>query len=420
MKLDFITLYIIILFNSVGFALVWLIIAALYQSLHHAAQYWCAALIMTCIGGPLLILGEDSQWWIYAGNLLIIGSSGFLWQGARVFYNQQPLWIVYGVLITISALAMIILGSSRAANNLIIAMGQLCAIGLAIWTLLATNQRYAGTWVAAGALLVLVSGQGAEAIANALRLMNMLSTDSYYQYAAWFLVAAIIGGSIANLGFLLMAIDQLKSELQDLALHDELTGLPNRRALNERLLLIEKRAKRLQRPVTVLMMDLDKFKMINDSFGHFAGDSALKHLAKILQQHIEDNGEDNGFLARIGGDEFCILIPDMDREDAKLVVQKLTNIIADTPFYWKNNHVKLATSIGFTCWSPMQGVSLSDSLAEADHYLIRTKRNNQIRYEPNALKISTEHLDVHLHSSISVVDDNAHANLISGKATKIG
>lgn len=388
MELDFITLYIIILLNSVGFALVWLIISGSYKSLHHAARYWFMALMMTCAGAPLLVIGENSLGWTYAGNVLIINGFCLFWQGVRVFYSQKPLWLVQGLLVGLVALALISFGSRQAANNLIIATGQLFTVSLTIWTLLTKRQRHAGTWVASGAFGVLVLGQGAEAITNILQLLNFLDAATYYQYAAWFLVAAIIGTSIANLGFLLMAVDQLKSELQALAMRDELTGLPNRRALYERLPLIEKRAKRLQRPVTVLMMDLDKFKTINDNYGHFAGDHALKHLAQILQQSITHQGvHETGFLARIGGDEFCILIPDADLKTATEIAENLAQTVADTPFNWKHNRLTLAASIGLTHWSPSQGTSLSESLSDADSYLLQTKRNSQHQQEP--FKITT-------------------------------
>lgn len=383
MELDFITLYIIILLNSVGFALVWLIISGSYKSLQHAARYWFMALMMTCAGGPLLVIGENSLGWTYAGNILIISGFGLFWQGVRVFYNQKALWAVQGLLVSLVATAFILFGSRQAANNLIIATGQLFTVSLTVWTLLTKGQRQAGTWVASGAFGILVLGQGAEAITNILQLLNLLDADTYYQYAAWFLVSAIIGTSIANLGFLLMAVDQLKSDLQALAMRDELTGLPNRRALNARLPLIEKRAKRMQRPVTVLMMDLDKFKIINDNYGHFAGDHALKHLAETLQQSITLQGaHETGFLARIGGDEFCILIPDADLKTATKIAEKLARTIANTPFSWKHNRLTLSASIGLTHWSPSQGTSLSESLSDADNYLLQTKRNSPQPQEP--------------------------------------
>lgn len=370
MKLDFTTLFVIILLNSVGFALVWAIISISYRSLR-AARYWFAALAMTCLSGPILVLGEASQWWNYAGNVLVVLGLGLLWQGIRVFLDQPPLWRILGFLVALSALTMIFFGSSQPANNLIFATSQLIPIGMALITLLMANRLQSGTWVAAGACGVLLLGQGSEAVTNALRLAGIMSTATYYEYAAWFLVCAIIGVSISNLGFLLMAVDRLRSELHALAIRDELTGLPNRRALGERLMFTEKRAKQLQQNVTVLMMDLDKFKSINDSYGHSAGDAALKHVAEIAKRSLREVD----FLARIGGDEFCILIPDADLNTAAVIADALTTAVASTPFYWRDKQSQLSATIGFNHWDSSSGTPLANSLSHADEDLTKTKRD---------------------------------------------
>lgn len=371
MKLDFITLYVIIFLNSVGFALIWAIISISYETLRRPAFYLFASLIMTCISGPLLVLGENQQLWTYAGNLLIISGFCLLWAAIRVFLKQPPLWYVQAGIICISLAAIISFGSDKPAMNIIVAICQSLPILMAIVSLVTTAQRRAGTWVAAAALSLFLIGHGAEATSNAMRLTGILSNAGYYQYAAWFLVCAILGISIANLGFLLMAVDQVKSDLHNQATRDELTNLPNRRALYERLPLIEKRARRLRRPVNVLMMDLNKFKAINDNLGHFAGDKALQHIAGIIQKKIDDND----FLARIGGDEFCILVPDADVTLATHLVEELRKTIADAPFEWRSKYYPMSATIGLTHWLPSSPYSLRNSLEEADNYLIKMKRN---------------------------------------------
>lgn len=372
MKLDFTTLFAIILLNSVGFALVWAIISISYRTLH-SARYWFVSLAMTCISGAFLVLGETSQWLNYIGNLLVIFGLGLLWQGVRVFLDKPPQWSILVMLVSVSALAMVFLGTSQPANNLIFAVSQIIPMVMTLITLLKAKCRQVGIWVAAGSCGLLILGQGSEAFTNALRLAGMMSTNTYYEYASWFLVCAIIGVSISNLGFLLMAVDRLSSELHALATRDELTGLPNRRALNERLPLIEKRAKRLNQSVAVLMIDLNKFKTINDNLGHSAGDTALKHFAVVTKNSLDRPD----FLARIGGDEFCILIPDGNLEAANALAETLTKAIASTPFHWQEAELLLAASIGLHCWEPFSGTPLADSLQFADKHLLHNKFNAQ-------------------------------------------
>lgn len=372
MKLDFPTLYVVILLNSIGFALVWALIAFSYRSLH-AARYWLAALVMTCLSGPALVLGDGRPLLLYVGNVLVIGSFAVIWQGVRVFYGQAPAWRWAALIVAASVAAMMLFGSSQAANNIIFAAGQIVAVVLAVATLLGSGRRHLGAWVAAAAGGVLIVGQGAEAVTNALRLAGWMSTDAYYTLAAWFLVCAVIGGSIWNLGFLLMTTDRLRAELHALATRDELTGLPNRRALGERIAFCEKSARRKDSSVGVLMIDLDKFKGINDAYGHAAGDAALNHVASVTASPLRDGD----FLARIGGDEFCVLLPGVDLVQAGSIADQLARSIADRPLGWRGNDIAVSASIGVAEWRPVSPAGLADSLPLADAALLGTKRDGR-------------------------------------------
>lgn len=381
MKLDFPTLYVIILLNSVGFALVWAVVAFSYRSLH-AARYWLTALIMTCLGGPALVLGDSWPFFLYLGNVLVVGSFAIIWQGVRVFYGRAPLWNWVALLIAASVGAIFLFGSTSAANNIIFAAGQIVAVVLTIATLLTAKARHLGAWVAAAAGGILIAGQSAEIATNALRLAGWMSADAYYMVGAWFLVCAIVGASVWNLGFLLMTTDRLRAELHALATRDELTGLPNLRALRERIVLCEKSARRKRSSVGVLMVDLDKFKKINDSYGHAAGDAALAHVASVTGSLLRDRD----FLARIGGDEFCILLPDVNVSQATAIADQLTYSIATQPLNWRGHIIDVSASVGLIEWSPDSPVGLADSLPLADTALLGTKRGGRSGYTVYTLK----------------------------------
>jgi diguanylate cyclase (GGDEF)-like protein len=107
------------------------------------------------------------------------------------------------------------------------------------------------------------------------------------------------------------------------ALTDELTGLPNRRALDRRLEEEVRRSQRYQRVFAYLMIDLDGFKKVNDQYGHPIGDSVLQQVAALLRQ----NTRDTDFLARYGGDEFAMVLPETDRENAMAVAQKVRDVL---------------------------------------------------------------------------------------------
>ncbi|MDM7853205.1 GGDEF domain-containing protein [Pseudochrobactrum kiredjianiae] len=388
MKLDFTTLFTIILLNSIGFAIIWAIISVSYRSML-AARYWFAALMMTFLSGPFLIFGEQSQWLNYTGNVLVIFGLGLIWQGIRVFLKQPPLWGWLTLLVSASILAMAFLGSSQPTNNVIFALGQIVPMGVALFTLITTGSRQTGTWVAAGSCSLLIIGQTLEAITNTLRLADVMSTEAYYDYASWFLVLAILGVSISNLGFLLMTVDQMRNELYVLAIRDELTGLPNRRALMKKIKDIEKKAKHSHLHVATLMIDFDKFKTINDNYGHSTGDAALIHFSGVIKRNLRDND----FFARMGGDEFCILMPAIEMPEALVIVEQITKAIASTPLDWRGTRLTMSTSIGINHWNSSSGTSLMLSLSYADDNLIHTKY---------ALRKLDPLISIHSHKEIKV------------------
>jgi diguanylate cyclase (GGDEF)-like protein len=111
------------------------------------------------------------------------------------------------------------------------------------------------------------------------------------------------------------------------ALTDELTGLPNRRALDRRLREEVRRSQRYERVFSFMMVDLDGFKKVNDQYGHPIGDSVLQQVAVLLRQNIRDTD----FLARYGGDEFAVVLPETNRESAVIAAQKIRDVLEA---YW--------------------------------------------------------------------------------------
>lgn len=382
MKLDFTTLYVVILLNSVGFAVIWAMIALSYRTVV-AARYWFAALLMTCLSGPVLVLGEGSRLLTYAGILLTVAGFAMIWQGVRVFHNRPPQWAYVTALLLASAASMVAFGSSREADNIIFAVSQIIPVALAIATLHILGKRSLGVWAATIAGSVLIAGQGAEAVTNALHLTGMMSSADYYTVAAWFLVCAIIGFSSLNLGLLLVVADRLRAELYSLATRDDLTGLPNRRALRERIILIEKSARRKNQGAVVMMIDLDNFKAINDRYGHGAGDAALIHVAGVLKSLLRELD----FLARVGGDEFCILLPNTSSELAATMARHLRETIDRRPMHWRGSSIPVPASIGFVEWQPTSGMTLSESLPLADQEMFGSKRKGR-NARASSLKIA--------------------------------
>ena len=154
---------------------------------------------------------------------------------------------------------------------------------------------------------------------------------------------------------------------------DSLTGLPNRRALDERLEAEVKRASRSGKNLAVIMMDLDGFKAINDSYGHAIGDHVLCQAFEPLKETLRTTD----FLARYGGDELTLVLPETDLESARLVTgmiqEKLRSIKIETP---DGKPPQLDFSGGIAIY-PNHGLLASDLLRAADEALYRAKRRQR-------------------------------------------
>lgn len=128
---------------------------------------------------------------------------------------------------------------------------------------------------------------------------------------------------------------------------DSLTQIYNRTALDERFKLEFKRWQRYNNNLVIAIIDIDNFKRINDTYGHIAGDKALKIVARALQKSIKDTD----FIARFGGEEFVLLMPDLHVDEIDIPLTRLRNTIKNIPFRFKGEVVSITISIGATRFS---------------------------------------------------------------------
>ncbi len=156
--------------------------------------------------------------------------------------------------------------------------------------------------------------------------------------------------------------------LIDLASRDALTGLANRRALMSRLRRAVERARRQGSPLSVLLMDLDKFKPINDRLGHAAGDEVLRIVAARLRQHFRAGD----VVARLGGDEFCVLLQGTGESDVRALVHKVHAALA-APMGRGGHALSVGCSVGVATLDA--GLGADALLDRADRALYRAKRH---------------------------------------------
>jgi diguanylate cyclase (GGDEF)-like protein len=166
--------------------------------------------------------------------------------------------------------------------------------------------------------------------------------------------------------------------IRHMAYHDTLTGLPNRELFNELLHLALAQARRHNhdRHLAVLFLDLDRFKVINDTLGHAVGDELLLAVAQRLKECCR---RDRDMLARRGGDEFIILLPDIDTtQEAVRIAQKIIDVFAQ-PFVLPEHELYITTCIGISIF-PNDGADGETLIRNADMAMYRAKEHGRNRY----------------------------------------
>lgn len=169
------------------------------------------------------------------------------------------------------------------------------------------------------------------------------------------------------------------------AQHDELTGLPNRRHFMDLAQRLHAAAPRQEAPVSVLYMDLDRFKDINDRHGHDTGDNVLQNVARVLEENLRRSD----VVARHGGEEFVAWLHDTDADTAYRIAARIRNAVASIslPVNGGSDEIRLTISIGVTtCAKPVHAPGLLEELlTHADRALYRAKEQGRNRIESSSL-----------------------------------
>lgn len=170
------------------------------------------------------------------------------------------------------------------------------------------------------------------------------------------------------------------SKLHRLALTDELTQLANRRCFVESVESELSRCKRSEGFVTMLVIDLDHFKIINDTYGHHAGDAALVHTAEVLKQALRQYD----IVGRIGGEEFAIFLGSTNMDTARVIAERIRSMLAESPFIYQDRGIVITASIGLTCRDCSTAFEALYTEADEALYVAKAKGRNRVEiHHPN-------------------------------------
>lgn len=185
------------------------------------------------------------------------------------------------------------------------------------------------------------------------------------------IVTGVLNGRLSDLRAMLKAqkteLLEAVAQIQTLATRDELTALPNRRFMSDLLNKEERRRTGLSAPACLALLDIDWFKRINDLHGHAAGDAVLRQFAAEGRQQLREND----VLARWGGEEFLLYLPNTGMDDARAVLERLRCRIQCTPCSYETRQLAVTFSAGLVELAP--GESMEKALRRADGLLYRAK-----------------------------------------------
>jgi diguanylate cyclase (GGDEF)-like protein len=194
---------------------------------------------------------------------------------------------------------------------------------------------------------------------------------------------------LVAIGFLASVLIEYQQHLSHLAKEDPLTRLLNRRGLEDALYISLAQAARHETPTSALMIDIDNFKQVNDTFGHEMGDQVIRQVADFLER-LSRNTD---VVARTGGEEYLVVLPDTGLDAARVLAERIRSSIGDHPLVVQEQRIPITVSIGAAC---VEGeVNIDELNQEADRALYLAKRGGRNRVA------SVENKSLHMRADAS-------------------
>ncbi|WOH65456.1 GGDEF domain-containing protein [Bradyrhizobium sp. BWA-3-5] len=382
------TLWTVFVINFLALGLIWAYVMRCYPSFE-AARFWTACAFVGAAGAAVamlrVVLPDTMVPLLFAGTALILAIC-LAAMGVQRFFNQPVYWR-YAVLITalgsIGLCFFTYVHDSVPARMTVLTITQTLPMAFSLKLLLARHDGHINPGARlAGMVTIIIMAIFAVRLLGAVTGVGGGFSYLHFNATQSVVVLVLVFLSMAlNFGFLLMAMDRLRNEVADLALLDDLTGVGNRRYLLQRLTEECARSERSGQPFALLVIDLDGFKGINDTYGHAAGDACLQHFTLMAQTRLRPGD----MLARTGGDEFCIVLPSSTLREGAMIARRVLEVCRADAAQCSGNDIPVAVSIGVAQWTAEMGLYPDRLIAAADHALYDAKkagRNGFATYTP--------------------------------------
>ena len=375
-RLDMPTLYASLAACCLVLSLVWFMAGRSFPTFG-AAKYWSAGMLAVAFGAVMSIFRGQVPPLVsvlLVNGLFLLGA-GLILAGVRTYRDKSVPWLVIAANI---CTAVVLLGVFAVWTNDIamrVAVYSTAQCVFVAWVMVELLSDPQDRWTPGVAMAVLACAtmMALNVLRTTLALAAVggefgFTTFNPVQSLILFLLAAC-GILVCQFGCLLMTMDRLRRDMAALAVTDELTGVANRRRFQEWAATACAHADRTGDAFSLMMIDIDRFKWINDTHGHGVGDEFLRLVARTMREHMR--GQD--LFARVGGDEFCVLMPDTVAQQAGAVGERLAALFSSQSLPHKGEPITSTISIGIVQWTPAVGSNFPALMASADRALYQSK-----------------------------------------------
>jgi len=346
--------------------------------------FWAVGNLVVGLGMVLVLIQLDNPQIAFLPGVALIGMGLSLYiNGIQAFTGNTPnLRIPLGVFLLLLTLDVVFLLIQHDLRTLVVLDAFVFS---AIYLVCArlTFSREEGVlgelfWITSSLFLLLAILMFARAITAVKVEVTVFTSFATWPINAYsFMLGAVSQFFISGL-FVLMLSYRLNQSLESIATIDGLTGILNRRGLEDAALKMQGVCKRINLSMGVLLIDIDHFKNVNDQFGHLSGDDVLKHLAARISKILRTGD----VVGRYGGEEFCVFMPNTNENEASVLAERIRAGIEDTPFVDYQLKIAMTVSVGIAD-SVRAGYDFKGLVAAADGALYAAKsagRNRVMRY----------------------------------------
>lgn len=348
----------------------------------YAVAWWGVAHLLRAFSIMLFgMYGSAPEWVsIDLANILLFGAFAVTWTGARVFDGRKPrpFYLVAGAVVWLLLSRVHMIAESRAALVLLSAGIIACYTWLAAYEFWRLREPLVSRWPA---IFMLFAAGALYLLRTPLSAVLPWSTEDQLLASVWLTVLSFEGllFTIA-IAFILLAMAKERTELlhRTAAMVDPLTGMANRRAFFEEAEQLLKQPACY--PATVLVIDLDNFKSINDRFGHAVGDRVLQIFAESARGHLRKGDR----IGRLGGEEFAAVLNGTGPDLAFHMAERIRTSFSEASSNVDDRPVKATLSIGLAS-AEAHLHQLDHLLAQADQALYRAKERGRNRVESGVI-----------------------------------